>query len=661
MLLGKKYPYFLVSLSLMHKHKPLWSPGSKEHENTFMHKFMSTVKGGSFKSYSDLWRWSVTEKDEFWGQFSDFSKILFEKKADSIFNSGDHFTNASWFNGSTLSFSENLLQGAEDHIAIIFQSETGLHREITMGALRAQVASLSKIYQELGLKPGDRIAGYLPNLPETIVAMLAANTIGCVWTACSPDFGAQAVIDRIGQVEPRILISTTSYSFKGKIHDRGDEVKKILAAIPSITTLITVNYLDPKPFTHPINQFSFEKIIRTPSEINYQYFEFDHPLYILYSSGTTGKPKAIIHGQGGTLIQHKKEHLLHTNIKPKDRVFYYSTCSWMMWHWLVSSLSCEATVMLWEGSPTFPDNDALWKYAEKQKINVFGTSAAYIGSQKNIGVQPKLTHDLSCMNTILSTGSPLSDESFRYIYEYIKSDLQLSSIAGGTDLISCFALGNPMLPVYSGEIQCIGLGMDVAILDKGKEVGVNQKGELTCRSPFPSRPVGFWNDTDDKRYLASYFDKLPNIWCHGDFAEITNNNGVIIHGRSDATLNKSGIRIGTAEIYRVVEGISEINDSVAVMLEIKGVEMILLFITINPKSTFSDILKNKIKALLRAKASPHHIPDEIYLVSDIPKTANGKVMEIVVRDIIKTGLSDNWTSIANKDVINEYLVIRDLL
>jgi acetoacetyl-CoA synthetase len=645
----------------MDRHKLLWSPSSKEYKNTFMYQFMRNVKGGVFNSYSELWRWSVNEKEEFWGQFCDFSNILFEKKSGNIFNAGDHFINASWFNGSTLSFSENLLQGNDDHIAIIFESETGLHREITMGVLRAQVASLSKFYRELGLKPGDRIAGYLPNLPETIIAMLAANAVGCVWTACSPDFGAQAVIDRIGQVEPKILISTTSYSFKGKLYDRSNEVKKILSAIPSITTLIMVDYLDSKLLTHPINQFSFEKIITSPSQVHYQYFEFDHPLYILYSSGTTGKPKAIIHGQGGTLIQHKKEHLLHTNIKPKDRVFYYSTCSWMMWHWLVSSLSCEATIMLWEGSPTFPDNDALWRYAEKQKINVFGTSAAYITNQKNLGVQPKLTHDLKHMNILLSTGSPLSDTSFRYVYENISSNLQLSSIAGGTDLISCFALGNPMLPVYAGEIQCIGLGMDVVILSNEKEANINQKGELACRSPFPSRPIGFWNDSDDKLYLSSYFDKLPNTWCHGDFAEITNNSGVIIHGRSDTTLNKSGVRIGTAEIYRVVDAISEINNAVAIMLEVRGVEKILLFITINLENTLNDILKNKIKALLRAEASPHHIPDEIYHVSDIPKTANGKVMEMAVRDIIIKGASDNWSSIANKNVINEYLAIRNLL
>jgi len=646
----------------MGNQKPIWTPHRDSYETSFMYSFMNQTLGdASPELYNQLWHWSVNEKENFWGQFADFSNIIFKEKTNNIYSEGEHFIKAHWFKGHQLSFAENILEGPDHRIAIIFKSELGDRHEISMLELRSRVKALAVFYRKRGAVPGDRIAGYLPNLPETIIAMLAANTIGCIWTACSPDFGAQGVIDRIGQVAPKILIATDSYTFRGKIYDRSQELKTIIDSIPSIECLIYVDYMSEKRFSHQLDQFNFTAITNEASNIEYQHFDFDYPLYILYSSGTTGLPKAIIHGQGGTLLQHKKEHLLHTNIQPSDRVFYYSTCSWMMWHWLISSLASKATVMLWEGSPSYPNADSLWSFAEEEKINVFGTSAVYINALNNLKMTPRLTHDLSSINAILSTGSPLSQENFKYVYDDIKRDVQLSSIAGGTDLISCFALGNPMLPIYSGEIQCLGLGMDVSIMSNEQKTDANTKGELICKSPFPSRPIGFWNDPGDKLYLASYFSQANNIWYHGDFAQITLNDGLVIHGRSDTTLNKSGIRIGTAEIYRVIDSIPELIDSVAIMLNIKGKESIILFVILESGKILDEELKSKITLSLKTQASPHHAPDHIFNVSDIPKTANGKTMESAVKDLMTLGRTDNLTSISNAHVMKEYLSIRDHL
>ena len=637
---------------------PLWKPSNKSFIESHLAKFMQTQNFDTDSdTYELFWKWSVNHPEKFWLAFAEYSKIDFKKESSRIFVENDHFINSEWFPDHQLSFSENLLLNQSNPVAIIYADESGARKTIDRAELIQKVKSTAGFLRSIGLRSGDRVAGYLSNTPEAVIAMLASNMIGCIWTACSTDFGATAFIDRIGQVTPKVLFAHTQYSFKGEKFNRVREIESILNHIDSLEHLILIG-------DHKVS--SKNQVVTTRMQDLYSHSEedeflslpFNHPLYILYSSGTTGRPKAIVHGQGGTLIQHKKEHLLHCNIQDFDRVFYYSTCSWMMWHWLVSSLASNATIILWEGSPFYPDDSRLWKLADDETINVFGTSAAYINHCKNNEVNPIKDFNLDQMRIILSTGSPLSEDNFQYVYEHVKEDVQLSSIAGGTDLISCFVLGNPLKPVYAGEIQSIGLGMDVDVFDEAGNSIIKSKGELVCKQSFPSKPIYFWNDTEGEKYKKAYFETYPDIWRHGDFAERTIDGSIILYGRSDAVLNRAGIRIGTNEIYQVTNAISGIKESLAVMLSNHDKDQILLFIVLNEGIQMNQLLHEKINSSLRKYASPHHIPNQIHMVSDLPRTANGKIMELAVKEILETGKINNIESVSNKDSLDFFFEFR---
>jgi acetoacetyl-CoA synthetase len=637
---------------------PLWKPSNKSFTESHLAKFMQTQNFDTdTDTYELFWKWSVNQPEKFWHAFAEYSKIDFKKESSKIFVENDHFISSEWFPDHQLSFSENLLLKQSNPVAIIYADESGARKTIDRTELIQKVKSTAGFLRSIGLRSGDRVAGYLSNTPETVIAMLASNMIGCIWTACSPDFGATAFIERVGQVMPKVLFAHPQYSFKGEKFNRVKEIESILNDIDSLEHLILIG-------DHKVN--SKNQVVTTRMQDLYSHNEedeflslpFNHPLYILYSSGTTGRPKAIVHGQGGTLIQHKKEHLLHCNIQNFDRVFYYSTCSWMMWHWLVSSLASNATIVLWEGSPFYPDDLRLWKLADDEAINVFGTSAAYINHCKNTGVNPIKDFNLDQMRVILSTGSPLSEDNFKYVYEHVKEDVQLSSIAGGTDLISCFVLGNPLKPVYAGEIQSIGLGMDVDVFDEAGNSIIKSKGELVCKQSFPSKPIYFWDDTEGEKYKKAYFETYPEIWRHGDFAERTFDGSIILYGRSDAVLNRSGIRIGTNEIYQVTNAILGIKESLAVMLSNHDKDQILLFIVLNEGIQMNQLWHEKINSTLRKYASPHHIPNQIHMVSDLPRTANGKIMELAVKEILETGKINNIESVSNKDSLDFFFEFR---
>lgn len=563
-----------------------------------------------------------------------------------------------WFPGARLNFSENLLRGRGSSPAIIFRDERGARREVSHDALASEVARIAGALRAAGVRPGDRVAGFLPNIPEAVVAMLAAASCGAVWSSCSPDFGAAGVLDRFGQIEPRILFVADGYRYNGKEIDSLERVREIVRAIPSIERVAVVPFvrtsLDDSDLAGIRAAETWERfaIRGNGVPLKYERLPFDHPLYIMYSSGTTGLPKCLVHGAGGTLIQHLKEHQLHTAIEAGDRVFYFTTCGWMMWNWLVTALASGATLVLYDGSPVPPDApDALWTMAAEERVNVFGTSAKYLALAEKHAMRPAVTHDLSVLRTILSTGSPLAAHSYDYVDRDVKPGVRLSSISGGTDIISCFALGNPMLPVHRGELQCRGLGMAVDVFDDGGRPVRGAPGELVCTRPFPSMPVGFWNDADRAKYQAAYFDFFPGVWRHGDWAEITEHDGVVIHGRSDATLNPGGVRIGTAEIYRQVDTIDEVMESVVVAQHVHHAggddERVVLFVRLRPGLVLEDALRDRIRHLIRVNCSPHHVPRVIVQVADIPRTISGKITEIAVRDVIHGRTVKNTDALAN--------------
>jgi acetoacetyl-CoA synthetase len=564
---------------------------------------------------------------------------------------------ARWFPGARLNFAENLLKRRDDGDAIVFRGEDRVRRRMSYADLNGEVSRLARAMREAGVTTGDRVAGMMPNMPETVIAMLAATSIGAVWSSCSPDFGVDGVIDRFGQIEPRLLFAAEGYFYNGKPVDCLEKLEEIVLRLPSVEQTIVVPYTREEPCLAPIARaVAWGDFIadHEPGEIAFERLPFDHPVYILYSSGTTGAPKCIVHGAGGTLLQHMKEHVLHCDIKPDDRVFYFTTCGWMMWNWLVSTLASQATVLLYDGSPFYPSGHVLFDYADYEGMTLFGTSAKYIDALNKAGLKPRETHGLDTLKTMTSTGSPLAPESFDYVYRDIKADLHLASIAGGTDLISCFVLGNPVAPVWPGEIQTPGLGMAVDVFDPEGRSLRGGKGELVCTQPFPSMPVGFWNDPDGGKYHAAYFERFAGVWHHGDFVEFTEHGGIVIYGRSDATLNPGGVRIGTAEIYRQVEQLDEVIESIVVGQDWDNDVRVVLFVVLREGLRLDDSLVGQIKTHIREHCSPRHVPAKVIQVRDIPRTKSGKITELAVRDIIHGRQVRNMEALANPEALDFY-------
>jgi acetoacetyl-CoA synthetase len=644
--------------------KPLWTPSPERvvaANTTRFIEFIRTRHQVSCAGWSQLYDWSIARPAAFWEALFEFAEIRAQRGLGPILAHGDRMPGARWFEGTTLNFAQNLLRVCDQQPALVFHNERGQRRELSFRELHDEVARIAAGLRGCGVASGDRVAGYLPNLPETVIAMLATASIGAVWSSCSPDFGIQGVLDRFGQIEPKVLFTADGYFYNGKAIDSLRPIAGVLAKLPSVARVVVVPYVSARPdFRQLRGAMSFGEFGAAGEPLTFAELPFDHPLYVLYSSGTTGVPKCIVHGAGGTLLQHQKEHLLHCDIKASDRVFYFTTCGWMMWNWLVSALACSATVILYDGSPAYPDARVLWRIAEKERLTVFGTSARYLAAIEKEGVRPREDAPLDSLRTILSTGSPLAPESFDYVYRDIKTDVQLSSISGGTDIVSCFVLGSPLLPVYRGEIQCRGLGMRVEIFDDDAHPVVGVRGELVCSAPFPSMPVGFWNDADGSRYRSAYFERFRNVWCHGDYAELTPRGGIIIHGRSDAVLNPGGVRIGTAEIYRQVEKLDEVLESLAVGQEWRNDVRVVLFVRLRPGLDLDDSLQQKIRDTIRSNATPRHVPAKIIAVPEIPRTISGKIVELAVRNVIHGRPVKNTDALANPQALEHFRNLPEL-
>ncbi|MFL3007661.1 MAG: acetoacetate--CoA ligase [Candidatus Neomarinimicrobiota bacterium] len=643
--------------------KILWRP--KNIHSTHMMKFMDRINNVydlHLKSYQDLHNWSIKNIPDFWKEVWNQSEIIHSNTYTDIVDDANKIPGAKWFSGSRLNFAENLLRYRNDHIAIYAKAENLPLRSITYNELFNKVEALAHSLKSLGIKEGDRVAGFIPNIPEAVIAMLATSAIGAIWSSASPDFGVKGVLDRFKQIEPKIVFASDGYYYNGKEFDSLEKLNNILKDLPSVEKTIIINQINNQKSTGLSFDFvNFDEFLsKSPDKLHFTQLPFDHPLYIMYSSGTTGLPKSIVHSSGGTLIQHWKELRLHCNLSKEDTIFYFTTCGWMMWNWLISALSIGSSIVLFDGGPFYPDNKKLWEIAEQLKITIFGTSAKYIDSCKESGLKPKDVFNLSKLKTILSTGSPLSNENFRYVYENIKSNVLLGSISGGTDIISCFALANPILPVEEGELQSIGLGMDVHAFDENGQQFLNQKGELVCTSIFPSMPIYFWNDPDHQKYQNAYFNKFEKVWYHGDYIRISKNGSMKIYGRSDATLNPGGVRIGTAEIYRVIEKIDGISDSLVVGQSWKGDQRIILFLKMNKNHVFNKRIVEEVKQMIKNSCSPRHIPEIILETNGIPYTMNGKKIEIAVKEIIDGKKVDNIDSIQNPEVLNYYKNISEL-
>ena len=646
--------------------KLLWRPTQEQVNASNMVQFMQTVNqrlGRDFSNYDQLYRWSVESIPDFWAAMWDFAGIKASAPYERVVDDLDKMPGARWFPGAKLNFAENLLRYRDDRVAIIFKGEDREPIRMTYTELYSEVSRLARSLRDTGLQPGDRVVGFMPNMPQSIIAMLAAVSLGATWSSCSPDFGIKGVLDRFGQIRPRVLFTANGYCFKGKQIDSLGRIADILKQLPSIEKVVVVPYTEQEAdISHVPNAVHYRDFLSPEREleIEFEQLPFDHPLYIMYSSGTTGLPKCMVQSAGGILIHHLKELMLHTDLKRKDTIFYFTTCGWMMWNWLTSSLATGAALVLFDGNPFHPHPGALWEMAQDEKITVFGTSAGYIAALQNAGVQPGNQYDLTPLRAVLSTGSPLSVEGFEYIYSQIKKDLQLASIAGGTDLNGCFALGNPMLPVYAGELQCRALAMKVEAFDDNGHAVTNQQGELVCTAPFPSMPIYFWDDPDGSKYHSAYFDVFPNIWRHGDFITVTDRGGVVIYGRSDATLNPGGVRIGTAEIYRVVEQMEEIEDSVVVGQNWKGDVRIILFVKPAAGVELTDELKKRIRQNIQSQASPRHVPRKIITTPAVPYTLNMKKVELAVKKIIEGRPVLNKDALSNPEALDYYADLPEL-
>ena len=638
--------------------EPIWTPSPARVAESNLTRFAAFARenyGAPEGNYQALWRWSVDERESFWSGLMDFAGVLRTPGRAAVLTDRDRMPGARWFADTRLNFAENLLVRDDDHVALVFANERGARREVTWRQLRAEVARVAAGLRDLGLAPGDRVAGFLPNLPEAIVAMLATTSLGGVWTSCSPDFGLNGVLDRFGQIAPRVLFTADGYFYAGKTVDSIGPIRGVLERLTSVERVVVVPYVDPAPDLGRLpNAQSFADFGRADAPLEFTRLPFDSPLYILYSSGTTGVPKCIVHGVGGTLLQHRKEHLLHADLKPDDRLFFFTTCGWMMWNWLASGLGTGCTLVLYEGSPFAPDRDVLWRMAERERVTHFGTSPKYLAALEKDGGAPGAGFDLSALRSVISTGSPLAPEQYDFVHERVKRDVQLASISGGTDIISCFCLGNPWLPVYRGEIQCRGLGMKTEVFDDDGRPVEGRQGELVCSAPFPSMPVGFWNDPDGGKYRAAYFERFPNVWCHGDYALVTEHGGVVILGRSDAVLNPGGVRIGTAEIYRQVEKLDEVLESVAVGQDWKHDVRVVLFVRLRPGVELDAALEKRIRDLIRSNTTPRHVPARIVAVPDIPRTISGKIVELAVRNVIHGRPVKNTDALANPGALEHF-------
>ena len=636
---------------------PLWAPSPERIAQARITSFMRKVSddtGLPLSTYDDLHRYSIDHVAEFWAHVWTFCGIR-GVMGDRVVEDLDKMPGARFFPDARLNFAENVLRRRDSSPAIIFNGE-GRRQTISHAGLYADVGRFAAALRAMHVRPGDRVAAYMPNLPETVVAALGTAAIGAVWSSCSPDFGVQAVVDRFGQIEPRVLVAVDGYFFGGKRFDLAARLREIVRALPSIERVIVVPYLESGSGTIPRSVSWSDWLATAPAaSLEFELLPFNQPLYILYSSGTTGIPKCIVHGAGGTLIQHLKEHQLHCDIRPGDRVFYFTTCGWMMWNWLVSALASEATLLLYDGSPFHPDGNVLFDLADETGMTFFGTSARFVDAVSKAGLTPAGTHRLDSIRTIASTGSPLAPESFDFVYRHIKHDVHLASISGGTDIVGCFVLGVPIAPVWRGEIQARGLGMSVDVFDEqGHALPTNQKGELVCTQPFPSMPLGFWNDPDGTRYRAAYFEKYPGVWRHGDYAAITEHNGVVIYGRSDAVLNPGGVRIGTAEIYRQVEQIDEVLESLVIGQRWENDERIVLFVRLPDGVALTPALEERIRQRIRGNASPRHVPARIVQVAEIPRTKSGKIVELAVRDIVHGREVHNKDALANPESLEQF-------
>jgi acetoacetyl-CoA synthetase len=636
----------------------IWRPDTERLKKSAMYRFM---KERSFDAYDDLYQWSIDQPVEFWQALCDFCDVRFSRPADEVLIQPGDMTTAKWFPGSELNFAEHLLRHSGDRAAIVFSGENGARSELSFDELRQAVAGIAQALRSAGVVKGDRVAGFLPNCPEAIIAMLATTSIGAIWSSCSPDFGINGIVDRFGQIKPKVLFCADGYFYNGKRHDCLESVKGVLEAIDSIECTVIAAFSSQEFRIDDIRAaVRWQDFVRKNSTLEFTQVEFDHPLYIMYSSGTTGIPKCIVHGVGGTLLQHLKEHVFHQDIGSGDRLFYFTTCGWMMWNWLVSGLASGATIILYDGSPFFDDGRVLWKMAEDEKLTVFGTSAKYISALEKAGLRPKDEFKLPALRAILSTGSPLAPESFDYVYDAISADVQLASISGGTDIISCFATGNPILPVRRGELQCIALAMAVEIFDERGESITNENGELVCTRAFPSMPVGFWNDPDNAKYHAAYFERFPGVWAHGDYAEITNRGGMLIHGRSDAVLNPGGVRIGTSEIYRQVEKLDEILESIAIGQDWDDDVRVVLFVVFRDGIELDEDLKQKIRKVIRDNTTPRHVPAKIIAVPEIPRTISGKIVELAVRSAVHGEEVKNTDALANPGALEHFRDLAEL-
>ena len=641
--------------------KPLWQPSAEQVAAANLTRFMAAAEKRWERRLGDfaaLYRWSVEEREEFWQSLWDFGGVIAETAGTRVLVDGEKMPGARFFPGARLNFAENLLRHRGGGDAIVFWAEDKVKRRLSRVELHDTVSRLAQALAADGVGPGDRVAGYLPNMPETVIAMLAAASLGAVWSSCSPDFGVKGVLDRFGQIEPKVLILADGYFYNGKAFDCLDKAREIQLQLPSLKRVVVVPLTRESPaLTGLRNAILLPAYLspHKPKEIEFQRLPFDHPLYIMYSSGTTGVPKCIVHGAGGTLLQHLKEHLLHCDMRSGDRVFYFTTCGWMMWNWLASALATGATLLLYDGSPFHPSGNILFDYADAEGMTLFGTSAKYIDACHKAGIEPRKTHRLAALRLMTSTGSPLAPESFDYVYEKVKPALCLSSISGGTDIVSCFVLGNPIGPVWRGEIQTPGLGMAVAVFDdSGKPAPIGEKGELVCTKPFPCMPICFWNDPQGERYRAAYFARFPNIWCHGDYAAMTQHGGVVIYGRSDAVLNPGGVRIGTAEIYRQVEQVPEVLEALVIGQDWESDVRVVLFVKLREGLVLEDAVVEKIKKQIRANATPRHVPAKIIQVADIPRTKSGKIVELAVRDVVHGRPVKNMEALANPEALALY-------
>jgi acetoacetyl-CoA synthetase len=643
----------------------LWEPSAEAIAASRMTAFMRAVDAAystQISDYAALWRWSVENREIFWRTVWNFCGVIGDQ-GGAIVADGQRMPGARWFPEGRFNFAENCLRMRGPDDALVFWGEDRVRRRLSCDELYAQVSRTAQALRAAGVKEGDRVAGFLPNLPEAVIAALAAAAIGAIWSSCSPDFGVEGVVDRFGQIEPKVVFVADGYFYNGKAFDTLDKIGELRARIKGVEQLVVIPYVNaPSDLSAPAGAVTLDEFLApfASGEIEFVRLPFGHPLYILYSSGTTGVPKCIVHGAGGVLLQHLKEHQLHTDVRPGDRIFYFTTCGWMMWNWLVSGLASGATLLLYDGSPFHPHPAILFDYAQAEGMTMFGISAKYIDTIRKAGLEPKRTHRLDALRTICSTGSPLAPEGFDYVYAAVKQDACLASISGGTDLVSCFALGNPIAPVWRGQLQCRGLGMRVEVWDEHGEAVRETKGELVCTAPFVTMPLFFWNDPDGAKYRSAYFERFPGVWCHGDWAELTAHDGMIIYGRSDATLNPGGVRIGTAEIYRQAEQLGEVAECMAVSQEWDNDVRVVLFVKLREGLELDDALRDKIRETIRRNLTTRHVPAKVIQVPDIPRTRNGKLMELAVRNLIHGVAVTNREAAANPEALDFFADIPEL-